>query len=108
MLTILKWGAAGLVLIWLVFGSPLSTAANLFWKEGPAPWETIDAYYYPDRYDLSVDISRLDVSSIRACRDWVYATAATKGDPNLERGDYECAIGCRPKDGLNICRLTVD
>ncbi len=39
---------------------------------------------------------------------WVEDSAAAKGDPNIDRGDYECGVGCRSKDGFNVCRLTVE
>lgn len=59
----------------------------------------VDAYYYPNRNDLSVYEVKYDVGSVEACRDWVYAQAARNNDSNVERGDYECGIGPKKKIG---------
>lgn len=81
------------VLGWFIVGSPGNVTARLFWPTSPAPWESVDAFYYPDAGDLSRSYQLPDVGSLAACRAWAYGTAASHGDPALERGDYECGIG---------------
>jgi hypothetical protein len=55
--------------------------------------EQVDAYYYPNRYDLTVHEFFGDVGSFDGCIDAVFAAAAEKRDPNMLRGNYECAFG---------------
>ena len=78
---------------WGYFGDPLSTVASWFWPKEPAPWEQVDAAYLPDSGDPTKGLSRSDVGSLEGCRSWVYAQAASHGDPTLVRGDYECGVG---------------
>lgn len=78
---------------WFVFGNPTSTIAGWLWKDSAAPWETVDAFYYPNRNDFTVDVSSTGLSSVDECRDWVNAEAARRGDAELLRGDYECGVG---------------
>lgn len=99
--------AAALV-AWFVFGSPMKTVANIAWKYSPAPWEEVDGFYYPDRSNLAVSRSAFDLSSLEACRSWAYSVAASEGDPNMLRGDYECGVGgMRSEYGFNVYRITV-
>ncbi len=94
--------------LWFFFGDPPKTVANWFWDDGAAPWETVDAYYYPDRYDLSIHQSRNGLDTVQQCRDWVYATAAINGDPSLQRGDYECGVEKTDSFyGMSVYRITV-
>jgi len=98
---------AGLAL-WFFVGEPLVAIANWFWPETPAPWEDVDAVYYPDRGNLLVEVSAPHVGTIEACRAWVYDRAAANSDPALTRGDYECGVGfLRNMGPLRIYRLTV-
>jgi hypothetical protein len=76
---------------WAYFGDFQSTVANWFWPEEPAPWEQVDAIYLPD--DAMKDLIRYDVGSLEGCRSWVYAQAASRGDPTLVHGNYVCAVG---------------
>ncbi len=55
--------------------------------------EQVDAFYYPDKNDLTKHQRFLNVGSLENCRVIVRETAAKNGDPSLERGDYECGIG---------------
>ena len=83
-------------------------ATGVFWPEGPAPWEKVDPFYYPDRSNLLNDRQGPRVDGIEACRAWVYAEAARHGDVNLDRGDYECGVGYIKNSGdLRVYRLTV-
>ncbi|WVX49023.1 hypothetical protein ROLI_021080 [Roseobacter fucihabitans] len=52
----------------------------------------VDAFYYPDKNDLTVHEEFLDVGSVEQCRVIVQRAAAENGDPNLTRGDYECGV----------------
>ena len=73
-------------------------------------WCQVDAFYYPDRNDLTVHQEFLDVGSIQDCRDIVYEAAAANGDPDMSRGDYECGVGPRSAEfgeGLRVYRETV-
>jgi hypothetical protein len=81
------------LIVWAVFGSPLNTMARWFWSETAAPWEKVDAYYYPDRNNLAVHRASYNVGSINNCRVWVRAEAARLNDSWITRGDYECGVG---------------
>jgi hypothetical protein len=97
-----------LIIVWAVFGSPLTNIANLFWSEGSAPWERVDAFYYPDRSNLTVHRVSYNLGSIGNCRAWVLTEAAHNNDPGLARGDYECGVGEIEKMGdLTVYRITV-
>ena len=88
--------------------NPASTAANWFWPDSAAPWEDVDAVYYPNKYDLTVHQIGRDVGSLENCRAWVGAKAVRYNDPNLERGDYECGVGrLRTFGDLAVYRITV-
>lgn len=104
----IKWIVTAILVLWVLFGHPLSFIANTFWSESNAPWEKVDAFYYPDASDLSVWESQVDVGSIQECRDWVENSASKNGDEDLRQGDYECGVGCKSDNGFNICRLTIE
>ena len=55
--------------------------------------EQVDAFYYPNKSDLTFHEFFGDVGSYEGCIDAVYRAAAAKNDPNMQRGDYECGIG---------------
>jgi len=94
--------------LWFFIGEPLKDVANLFWQEDAAPWETVDAFYYPSRSDLSDYLSHRGLTSVQECRDWVYSTAASRGDPNIVRGDYECGVEQIDSfGGLAVYRISV-
>lgn len=96
------------IALWLIFGDPLRTVAGMFWPNDPAPWERVDASYYPDRRNLVVSVDRLDVGGLDACRRWVQQRAAERGDPLLVKGDYECGVGyIRNLVDIRVCRLTM-
>jgi catabolite regulation protein CreA len=68
----------------------------------------VDAFYYPDRLDLTVHVAKYDVGSVEECRDWVYSRAAERGDPDMERGDYECGVDpIRQVGDLTVYKETV-
>ena len=53
----------------------------------------VDAFYYPDRGNLTEHVEWLDVGSVEECRLIVFKAAAENGDPNMQLGDYECGVG---------------
>lgn len=94
---------------WFFFGDPPRTIANWFWPDDAAPWETVDAFYYPSSADLSQHVERHGLANVQECRDWVQRTAYQHDDPGMVRSDYECGLGT-PSDwnGLKVYRNTVD
>ncbi|MGF7213053.1 hypothetical protein GGE65_007689 [Skermanella aerolata] len=95
------------LIAWAVFGSPLNTTASWFWSETAAPWEKVDAYYYPDRSNLGVHRVSYNVGSIDNCRRWVRAEALRLSDVGITRGEYECGVGEVDKMGdLTVYRIT--
>jgi hypothetical protein len=89
--------------LWFVFGDPTGS----FWPDGPAPWESVDAFYYKGR-NLLIDKHQFDVGSLEACRAWVRSAAAADGDPELHHTDYECGVGyLRNSGGIRVYRLTI-
>lgn len=97
------------VAVWFWLGDPPRTVAGWFWEHEAAPWERVDAFYYPSRLDMTKHQQVDDVGSVETCRDAVYAIAAGHGDPDIQRGDYECGVGPRyyAPWGMNIYRITV-
>mgnify|MGYP006272438797 CR=1 FL=1 len=70
--------------------------------------EQVDAYFYPDRSDLTRSESLKDVGSVEACRDWAYSKAARMGDTSMQRSTYECGLGPRRREmGFTVYRETV-
>ena len=103
----MPWLIGIAILLWAIFGSPKNDVANWFWSDKAAPWEDATAFYYPDRSNLSKSVSS-GVGGVDECRDWVYAQAARRNDPNIQRGDYECGVGfLRMFGGLKVYRITV-
>lgn len=77
---------------WFLLGEPRQTVANWLWTNDAAPWETVDAYYYPNRANL-VDVRyNKGLGSVQECRNWVRTLAASQGDTGIVRGDYECGV----------------
>jgi hypothetical protein len=92
---------------WFGFGNPKNTVAGCFWGSDPAPWEVVDAFYYPDRHNLSQSQRAMDVGGLDQCRAWVSRMASRNGDPRVTRGDYECAFGFVEKLGdVSVYRQT--
>jgi hypothetical protein len=104
----LQWAIIIGLALWFLFGTPVRTIANWFWPDSAAPWEEVDAFYYPNRYDLTEHQQVLAVGSVDNCRTVVYAIAAGRDDPRLERGDHECGVGdAGDLGGIRVYRLTV-
>ena len=97
-----------IALIWLALGDPKNDLARWLWQESVAPWEQVDAFYYPDRRNLQVDERMLDVGSLENCRMLVRMSASARGDPELRHGAYDCGIGfVRNSGGLRLYRNRV-
>lgn len=80
------------------------------WGDNPAPWERVDAFYYPDVRDLTVHKEFRDVGDLEACRDWAFGLADMHGDLDMRRSTYECGIGPRKRSdfgGITVYRRTV-
>ena len=102
------WIVVIVAVLWFLMGDPPKDIANVFWSESAAPWEQVDAFYYPDRMNLQIEHSALDIGTVEDCRDWVYYEAAVNNDTNITRGDYECGIGWLESfGGINVYRITV-
>ena len=107
-------GGGGVVLLvvalvgWFVFGDPPKTVANFWWPAVAAPWETVDAFYYPDRSNLYLVQQQAGLASVNACRDWANGAAYAHGDPGMARSDWECGLG-KPRawGDLKVYRATV-
>jgi len=89
----IKFVLITVVIHYLIFGSAKKDLGNMLWPEDAAPWETVDAYYYPDDSDPSRFETATGLENKEQCRDWAYAAAARNRDPDLAQGDYECGIG---------------
>jgi hypothetical protein len=106
-LTLLQF-AGVLLVVWLIFGDPVTAVANLFYPAGPAPWEKIELVYFPDRHISSVYERTPDVGSLEECRNLAWRQAARRDDRDLERGAYECRVaavhlfGAQPASRLSL------
>jgi hypothetical protein len=65
----------------------------------------VDAFYYPNRANLSEHVEFLDVGSVDQCRKIVFMAAAENEDPQMRLGDYECGVG--PMGHSGVYRETV-
>lgn len=52
----------------------------------------VDAFYYPNKFDLTEVVEFLDVGDVQSCREIVFAAAYQRGDVGMVRGDYECGV----------------
>lgn len=72
----------------VVFGSAF-VAASLFGCGS----DQVDAFYYPNKNDLTKHEFFPNVGSVDNCRTVVIQAAAKHNDPQMARGDYECGVG---------------
>ena len=95
--------------LWFWFGDPGRFVADQIYKSDAAPWETVDAFYYPDRSNLNIFETKAGLKSVDECRTEVNGLAYAASDAGLRRGDYECGVGKLKGDyyGLSVYRLTV-
>ena len=92
---------------WGLLGDPKNDVANLFWPDTPAPWETVDAVYYPNRSDLSFYEREAGFENLDECRDWAVGLALQNSDDGMRVGDYECGFGfLRDWGDLKVYRNT--
>ena len=65
-------------------------------------------FYYPDKNNLSEDISSIvTFDSVEACRDWAHKQAKTL-NPSGTGYDYECGKNCNTSGGKPyICEETL-
>jgi hypothetical protein len=103
----ITWLALLAVFVWASLGDPVGCLAAWLWPGGPAPWESVDAIYYPDKANRFAAMEHPGFRDIADCRAWVSSVAASRRDPGLRRGYYECAVGHRYPDRLNIYRLSL-
>lgn len=89
----LKLALVTVIIHYLIFGSFRRDAGNFFWPDDVAPWETVDAFYYPDARDPSRFESANGLEDKDQCRSWAQAAALRNQDPDFSEGDYECGIG---------------
>lgn len=88
-LTLVQLAVAAIVL-WMIFGDPVTSVANLFYSTGPAPWEEVDLIYFPDRRVPAVSESTPDLGSLEECRTWARHRAVEHDDRDMQRGAYAC------------------
>lgn len=84
---------AVVLILWAVFGSPLKDIANWFYEYEPAPWETVDAFYYYDNKNPAKHSTAYGIKSLDECRRWASGQAAMNNDPYFTRSSYLCWIG---------------
>ena len=87
--------AGGIALLAVVnLGNPHRYIADILWPDDAAPWEHVTAVYVPDlNRPTRIEISEAAYDNLAACRDHIFERAAENGDPDLEKGRFECAIG---------------
>src|SRR4051812_17219954 len=68
--SILILGILGLM-VWGALGSLRETITGWLWPYTPAPWEDVDAFYYPDKSNQTVFIGNHGVGGLAQCRLWV-------------------------------------
>ena len=92
--------ASGIAILATVsFGSPERYIADMIWTDDAAPWEKVTAVYMPDQSKPNdIFISDAELDDVEACRAYVRSMAADRGDPDLKKGQYDCAIGFYSQD----------
>ena len=97
------------VLAAVSFGSPERHIADLVWADDAAPWEQVTAVYTPDiAKPGKIEISEPIFANVAACRDHVLKLAAERGDPDLQQGRFECAVGFYPEKSGDKGPITGD
>jgi hypothetical protein len=97
-----------ILIFWAAFGEPKKNIANSFYEFEAAPWETVDAFFYPDSNDLTQYQKQTGFNSVDECRDWVFSMAQQINDASMLRSDYECGIEIIDQlYDLSIYRTTV-
>jgi hypothetical protein len=101
--------AMAIALGWLLLqAKPIESIANVMWPDSPAPWERVDAVYYPDAGDRTTQLRERNLADLDSCREWANRAAAYSGNQHLRRGDYRCDVGLQESYGdIEVYRLTV-
>jgi|GEM_PF-4587516 len=73
-------------------------AANLVWKSGPAPWESVAGMYFPEG-PRGAGIESPRFSSLKQCRNW------TTGMATMHRGYSSAARDSQWICGWGILRF---
>jgi hypothetical protein len=60
----------GLIISWFLLGDPGRQVADWFWPDSAAPWEDVDAFYYPNQANLNAFEAMYDLGSVQTCRAW--------------------------------------
>jgi hypothetical protein len=78
---------------------------------------TWSGYAYPNRNDLTQHLEVGAFTSLEDCRQAAHAVlrrhheSTCRGDAcdedPLARGDYECGLDCKPRNGINVCKETL-
>ena len=82
-----------ILLVALCLAAFRGNIADWLWPTSVAPWEDVDAFYYPQSASVPSDDRKYGLASVDSCRRWVLSQAALRGDSKLEMTDYECGIG---------------
>lgn len=95
----------------VVFWINRVAVADLFWVDGPAPWEHVDGYFYPDKNDKSKKEIVRKIGGLQECKEWGEAKSNSIGDPLQVRSTYECGVGEFLEEakewGLDVHRLVI-
>lgn len=96
----------GALILWAIFGSPKHDLADWFYKYEPAPWETVDAFYYPDNNNLAKYSGAYGLKTLDECRDWATRQAIAHNDGFFYHSSYLCWIGKTDKEfaGMQVYR----
>ncbi|MCC9625877.1 hypothetical protein LPB41_29735 [Thalassospira sp. MA62] len=79
---------------WSATSQPGRHIADALWADDAAPWESVTAVYVPDMANPGqVVISDPQFANLDECRTHISDLATEHGDPDLEKGRYECAVG---------------
>ena len=96
------------IIAWFIFGKPISSGTDLLWPTSPAPWERVDAFYYPDKMDFAKLQTKRGFKTVPECKAWIKAQAAANNDPEMRQGKYKCAIGFMGNEfGKKVYRVLV-
>ncbi|WP_339861523.1 hypothetical protein [Thalassospira alkalitolerans] len=105
----LMWASLLALILATALDGSKRAIADLIWPDDAAPWEKVTAVYYPDREKLTdIRVSDTSFADLASCRAHVIERATENGDPDLNRGRYDCAIGFyRDDEGRGNYRLTI-
>ncbi|MBS4053067.1 MAG: hypothetical protein KGZ69_17965 [Methylomonas sp.] len=85
-----------LIIIYLIVAYLVS-----WWPFEEQIWQ---GYVYPNSNNILIDKYVGSYKTLEECR--AASVAMLDNLNSREKGDYECGLNCKPKDGLNICDKT--